>query len=186
MIGRPGESSSWRPAETRTSSTWGRIPCWPFPRAATAAGPDTTRSTARPRSTTSRLSVPAARATSCCREPSFGWRFRYPDFFEHLETEYQRVHHDEHLVVYDLPATRPKGLDPPPVARAVLGTYAAHRTGPPAALVTELGEHPPDRRPAWRPDLEARVPALPATDRRRLRRLRPRRRDPPERGSSTR
>ena len=75
-------------------------------------------------------------------KPAFGWRHRYPELFEHLEARCQRVHRDEHLVVYDLvgrPDPAPVLDRVPPATVQVLGTYAAHRSGPTAALVDELG-----------------------------------------------
>jgi glycosyltransferase involved in cell wall biosynthesis len=73
---------------------------------------------------------------------AFAWRFRYPELLEHLEQTCRRVHQDEYLVVYDLAVGAGNGvrLDPTPAARVrVVGTYAAHRTGPPPTLLRELG-----------------------------------------------
>lgn len=73
---------------------------------------------------------------------AFSWRYRFPELIDHLETSAQRVHQDEHLVVYDLRGrvADTVQLEPVPPARVrVLGTYAGDRTGPPPSLLSELG-----------------------------------------------
>ncbi|MET0903205.1 MAG: glycosyltransferase [Acidimicrobiales bacterium] len=73
---------------------------------------------------------------------AFSWRHRYPELFDHLEASGLRVHQDEHMVVWDVGRDRADDLrlDPLRVARVrVIGTYAAHRAGPPSNLVQELG-----------------------------------------------
>lgn len=87
---------------------------------------------------------------------SFSWRDRYRELFDRLENVYRRVHQDEHLAVYDLSPTMTDAvrLEPTPSVRVeVIGTYAAHRTGPPTWLLTELGSSARltvEQR--WRPD----------------------------------
>jgi glycosyltransferase involved in cell wall biosynthesis len=72
---------------------------------------------------------------------AFRWRFRFPELHDHLETAYRRLHHDDHLIVYDLGGLGAEAaLDPLPAATVlVLGTYDPGRAGPPPSLVAELG-----------------------------------------------
>jgi len=63
---------------------------------------------------------------------AFSWRHRYPKLFDHLETRHRRLHHDEHLVLYELDGHRHR-MGPaaaPSASVHVLGTYSAGRTGP--------------------------------------------------------
>lgn len=71
---------------------------------------------------------------------TFGWRNLYPELFQHLDGTARRVHHDEHLVAYDLVGNDDGPLlAPTPTARVlVVGTYPADRTGPRPDLMTEL------------------------------------------------
>ena len=89
---------------------------------------------------------------------AFSWRYRFPELFEHLEAEYQRLHQDEHVTIYDLAgrAGAVARLDPTPAARVrVLGTYAAQRTGPSPTLLTELASSATlTVTQDWRPDDE--------------------------------
>lgn len=90
---------------------------------------------------------------------AFSWRHRYPELLAHLEATGRRVHADEHLAVYDLaPQARPAVvLGPLPAARVlVVGTYRAHRAGPPPDLLAELGSSARlavEQR--WGPDVDA-------------------------------
>jgi len=67
------------------------------------------------------------------------WRHRYPELLDHLETHHRRVHHDEHLALYEL-GHRPDTVAAvaPSTRVHVLGTYAAGRTGPPPTLLAAL------------------------------------------------
>jgi GT2 family glycosyltransferase/glycosyltransferase involved in cell wall biosynthesis len=68
------------------------------------------------------------------------WRHRYPELLDHLEAHYRRLHHDEHLALYELEGRPPDGAAAVPSARVhVLGTYAAGRTGPSPTLLAALG-----------------------------------------------
>jgi glycosyltransferase involved in cell wall biosynthesis len=68
------------------------------------------------------------------------WRHRYPELLDHLESHYRRLHHDEHLALYDLDGQRARiGRATAPSATVqVLGTYATGRSGPPPSLVAAL------------------------------------------------
>jgi glycosyltransferase involved in cell wall biosynthesis len=68
------------------------------------------------------------------------WRHRYPELLDHLESRYWRLHHDEHLALYDLDGHHPRfgGARVPSATVHVLGTYAAGRTGPSPTLVAAL------------------------------------------------
>jgi glycosyltransferase involved in cell wall biosynthesis len=68
------------------------------------------------------------------------WRHRYPELLDHLETHHRRLHHDEHLALYDLDGHRPVGggAIAPSATVHVLGTYAAGRTGPSPTLLAAL------------------------------------------------
>jgi glycosyltransferase involved in cell wall biosynthesis len=71
---------------------------------------------------------------------AFSWRHRYPKLFDLLETRHRRLHHDEHLVLYELDGHRHR-MGPAAVPSAsvhVLGTYSAGRTGPPPTLLAAL------------------------------------------------
>jgi glycosyltransferase involved in cell wall biosynthesis len=88
------------------------------------------------------------------------WRYRYPELLEHLETRHRRVHHDEHVALFDLDGQR---RFTPELGAAtgtvhVLGTYSAARTGPPPTLLAALEASPAltvtqswrsDAEPAW-------------------------------------
>ena len=110
--------------------------------ATTPTGPAPIPSTVRRRRTTSKRSGARGARYFVLPRPAFSWRRRYPELVEWLDAEGLRLHQDEHLLVWDLAPDhhdRPV-LDPAPVAKVlVCGTYAAHRTGPPPVLVTELG-----------------------------------------------
>jgi glycosyltransferase involved in cell wall biosynthesis len=70
------------------------------------------------------------------------WRHRYPELLDHLETHHRRVHHDEHLALYELGGHRlstPSTVAPGARVR-VLGTYTAGRTGPSPALLAAVGD----------------------------------------------
>jgi glycosyltransferase involved in cell wall biosynthesis len=71
------------------------------------------------------------------------WRHRYPELLDHLETRHRRLHHDEHLALYNLGGHRPPigGTTTLDASVHVLGTYAAERTGPSPALVAALDDH---------------------------------------------
>jgi glycosyltransferase involved in cell wall biosynthesis len=71
------------------------------------------------------------------------WRHRYPELLDHLEARYRRLHHDEHLALYDLDGHRTPagGATPVHAAVHVLGTYAAGRAGPPPPLLAALTDH---------------------------------------------
>jgi glycosyltransferase involved in cell wall biosynthesis len=70
------------------------------------------------------------------------WRHRYPELLQHLETFHRRLHHDEHVALYELDGHRPcvAGAAVPSATVHVLGTYAAGRTGPSPTLLAALGE----------------------------------------------
>ena len=96
----------------------------------------------------------------------FSWRHRFPELFDHLEATCLRVHQDEHMVIWDIRLDPAEGLrlDPTPAARVrVLGTYAAHRAGPPPDLVRELAQSEDlVVEQTWRTDAEAAVEDDPA------------------------
>jgi glycosyltransferase involved in cell wall biosynthesis len=68
------------------------------------------------------------------------WRHRYPELLDHLETRHRRLHHDEHLALYELDGGRPDGAATAVKSASVhvLGTYAADRTGPSSTLLAAL------------------------------------------------
>jgi glycosyltransferase involved in cell wall biosynthesis len=68
------------------------------------------------------------------------WRHRFPELLEHLDAHCLRLHHDEHLALYDLDGHRPRvGSAATPSATVhVLGTYAAGRAGPSPSLLSAL------------------------------------------------
>jgi glycosyltransferase involved in cell wall biosynthesis len=70
------------------------------------------------------------------------WRHRYPELLEHLESRYRRLHHDEHLALYDLDGHRSPvvAAGTPSATVHVLGTYAAGRAGPSPTLLAALRE----------------------------------------------
>jgi glycosyltransferase involved in cell wall biosynthesis len=71
------------------------------------------------------------------------WRHRYPELLDHLETRHRRLHHDEHLALYDLDGRRPctGSVKTPSATVHVLGTYSAGRIGPSPALLAALRDH---------------------------------------------
>ncbi len=155
-IGRPGEVVLVVSDGDEDLVDVGSHPCWPFPQGRDGgwAGYDPVDGDAA----VNHLDAQRARGARYFVLPkrAFSWRYRFPELFEHLEREYQRVHQDEYLAVYDLApqATAGPRLDPPPPLRVrVVGSYAANRTGPPPGLLTELGS---SRRltveQQWRPD----------------------------------
>jgi glycosyltransferase involved in cell wall biosynthesis len=155
-IGRPGDVVLVAAAAGDAVFDVPTHPCWPFPQ-----GDDGAWAGFEPVDGASAVHHLEAQRTRGARwfvlpRSAFSWRYRYPELLAHLESAYHRVHQDEHLVVYDLtPAARSEvRLDPTPAARVlVLGTYAAHRTGPPPELLAELGAS--ERltvEQRWRPD----------------------------------
>jgi glycosyltransferase involved in cell wall biosynthesis len=140
-IGRPGEVVLVASGGDEELVDIGSHPCWPFPQARDGgwAGYEPVNGVAA----VNHLEAQRARGARYFALPrtAFSWRYRYPELLDHLETKYQRVHHDEHLAVYDLARGTDAGvrLDATPPARVrVVGTYAAHRTGPPPGMLTEL------------------------------------------------
>jgi glycosyltransferase involved in cell wall biosynthesis len=73
-----------------------------------------------------------------------GWRHRYPELLDHLETQHRRLHHDEHLALYELGGrlNRPGSTAAPGTSVHVLGTYPAGRIGPSPTLLSTLQETP--------------------------------------------
>jgi glycosyltransferase involved in cell wall biosynthesis len=67
-----------------------------------------------------------------------GWRHRYPELLDHLESRYRLVHHDEHVVLYELGRLPQRTATEANASVHVLGTYAAGRTGPPSTLLSSL------------------------------------------------
>lgn len=141
MIGRPGEVVLVATGADEELLEAGAHPTWPFPQAANGEpagyepvdGPAAVNHLEAQRTRGARYFV-LPRST-------FSWRYRYPELLDHLETTYQRIHQDEHLVVFDLAgrAADIARVDPVPAVRVrVVGTYAAHRTGPSPDLLTEL------------------------------------------------
>ncbi len=158
-IGRPGDAVLVVCGADHSLLDAGAHPCWPFPQSrddADRPGPDPVDGT----SAVHHLEAQRTRGARYFVLPraAFSWRRRYPELVERLDTEYQRLHQDEHLVVWDLAPDhqdRPR-LDPVPNARVLVhGTYAAHRTGPPPVLVTELASSCTlEVEQRWRPDSE--------------------------------
>jgi GT2 family glycosyltransferase/glycosyltransferase involved in cell wall biosynthesis len=156
MIGRPGEVVLVASGGDADLVDIGSHPGWPFPQGREGgwAGFDPVDGFAA----VNHLEAQRARGARYFVLPktAFSWRYRYPELFDHLETEYQRVHLDEHLAIYDLGgrAVEVTRLEPVPAARVrVVGTYAAHRTGPAPGLLTELGSSSTLRvEQHWRPD----------------------------------
>jgi glycosyltransferase involved in cell wall biosynthesis len=68
------------------------------------------------------------------------WRHRYPELLDHLEARHRRLHHDEHVALYQLDAQRPGAvsIEAPNASVHVLGTYGAVRTGPSPSLLGAL------------------------------------------------
>jgi glycosyltransferase involved in cell wall biosynthesis len=86
-----------------------------------------------------------------------GWRHRYPELLDHLETRHRRVHHDEHVALYDLDSDRRLTPELGAATRTVhvLGTYAAARTGPSPTLLAALEGSPAlNVTQSWRSDAE--------------------------------
>ena len=131
-------------------------PCWPFPQ-----GRDGAWAGYEPVDGDAAINHLEAQRVRGARyfvlpKAAFSWRYRFSELFEHLDSSYQRLHQDEHLAIYELAghgAARTH-LDPTPAARVlVLGTYAAHRTGPPPALLSELASSTTLHvAQDWRPD----------------------------------
>jgi glycosyltransferase involved in cell wall biosynthesis len=95
------------------------------------------------------------------------WRHRLPELLDHLEARYRRLHHDEHLALYDLDGHTPQhgGVPTSGATVHVLGTYAVGRPGPPPSLLAALRERGgltvtqswrSAAEPAWSLDDEAR------------------------------
>ena len=68
------------------------------------------------------------------------WRRRYPDLLDHLESHHRRLHHDEHLALYELDGHRQRagGAAAPAGRVLVLGTYSVGRAGPSPMLLAAL------------------------------------------------
>ena len=91
------------------------------------------------------------------------WRHRYPELLDHLETRHRRLHHDEHLALYDLDGHRSRvaGASAPIATVHVLGTYAAGGTGPsPTLLATLRGSGGLTVTQSWRSAAEP-APSIP-------------------------
>ncbi len=156
MIGRPGEVVLVASGGDEELVDLGSHPGWHFPQGRDGgwAGYDPVDG----RAAVHHLEAQRSRGARYFVVPktAFGWRYRYPELFERLDSAYQRVHLDEHLVIYDLAgaAAQVVELAPVPTARVrVVGTYAAQRTGPPPALLAELASSTRlsvDQE--WRPD----------------------------------
>jgi len=72
---------------------------------------------------------------------SFWWLHHYRELAEHLETNYKRIHSDEHLVLFDIGETAEPAQARPRGEREsvlVVGTYKPGRAGPPPTLVADL------------------------------------------------
>ena len=142
LLGRPGDVVLVAAPRGEELPEVGSHPIWPFPQAA-----DGGRADFEPvdgEAAINHLEMLRQRGARwfVLPRPAFRWRYRYPELFDRLEHTARRVYDDEHLTVFDLAGSRPDApvLGTPPAARVlVLGTYAAHRTGPPPTLVTELG-----------------------------------------------
>jgi glycosyltransferase involved in cell wall biosynthesis len=141
MIGRPGEVVLVATGVDDELVDAGSHPTWPFPQAGNGD-----RAEYEPVDGTAAVNHLEAQRTRGARyfvlpRSAFSWRYRYPELLEHLERQYQRIHQDEHLVVFDLAgrAAAVAVIGPIPAARVrVVGTYAERRTGPPPELLTEL------------------------------------------------
>jgi glycosyltransferase involved in cell wall biosynthesis len=68
------------------------------------------------------------------------WRHRYPELLDHLESRHRRLHHDEHLALYELDGRPPvaAGAPLPDIRVQVLGTYSVERAGPSPTLLVGL------------------------------------------------
>ncbi len=161
-IGRPGEPVLVVCGDDPSLLDVGSHPCWPFPQAKDGAGvgPDPVDGPAA----LNHLDAQVARGARYLVLPraAFSWPRRYPELFEALGTRYRRLHQDERLVVWDLAPGRDDAapLGPVPEARVLVrGVYDARRTGPPPALVAELGAGTTlTVEQCWRPDSEPAAP----------------------------
>jgi glycosyltransferase involved in cell wall biosynthesis len=142
LLGRPGDVVLVATPPGVSVPEVGSHPIWPFPQAG-----DGGRADYEPVdgvAAVNHLEMQRQRGARwfVLPRPAFRWRYRYPELFDKLEHTYRRAYDDEHVTVFDLAGARP---DAPVLARTpearvlVLGTYAAHRTGPPPTLVSELG-----------------------------------------------
>jgi glycosyltransferase involved in cell wall biosynthesis len=66
------------------------------------------------------------------------WRNRYPELLDHLEANHRRLHHDEHLALYELDGRDADGRAGSSAGVHVLGTYTAGRAGPSPTLLAAL------------------------------------------------
>lgn len=140
-LGRPGSTVLLATTSDDDVVTLGTRPVWPFPQGREGgwAGYEPVDGPAA----VSHLEAQRARGARWFVLPrqAFAWRHRYPELFEHLDAECLRVHHDEHLALWDVgldPADGVRLAPPTPCRVQVVGTYAAHRAGPPPDLVREL------------------------------------------------
>jgi GT2 family glycosyltransferase len=72
---------------------------------------------------------------------SFWWLHHYRELAEHLESNYRRIHSDEHLVLFDVGEETSHAVERPAGDRErvlVIGTYKPGRAGPPPSLVADL------------------------------------------------
>jgi glycosyltransferase involved in cell wall biosynthesis len=111
---------------------------WPFPQARDGS-PGATPADGRAAIT--HLEAQRQRGARWFALPSSAssWRHRFRELLDHLEKRYRRIHHDEHLALYELGHHPGAAAAVAPSTHVhVLGTYAAGRTGPSPTLLAAL------------------------------------------------
>jgi glycosyltransferase involved in cell wall biosynthesis len=95
---------------------------------------------------------------------AFGWKRRFPELFDRLETDARRVYQDEMVAIYDLAgrSSSTVALAATPAASVfVSGTFDGRRSGPPPDLHAELAASEElTVRQVWRADDDPDATAL--------------------------
>jgi glycosyltransferase involved in cell wall biosynthesis len=155
-IAAPGDVVLVPTGSDRAAPDLGLLRAWPFPQARDGSGGYEPVDSA---SAINHLESQRLRGARWFALPSSAsaWRHRYPELLAHLETNHRRLHHDEHVAVYELDGqrARPAAATPPTARVHVLGTYAAARTGPSPTLLAGLeGTGGLTVTQSWRSDAE--------------------------------
>ena len=138
---------------------------WPFPRRDGSPGGDPADGAAA----VTHLEAQRQRGARWFALPSSAssWRHRYPELLDHLETRHRRLHHDEHLALYELDGQRPgTGAVAPPPACTCWGPTRPERTGPSPTLLAGLegaGDSPSPSRGGRAPSRPGRSRPTPPT-----------------------